>query len=200
MEKIKVVITGGPSGGKTTLVEILQKDFHTKLSIVPEAASILYRGGFPRRPSAVGKIHAQRAICFVQRELEDLITEESKTDLLVCDRGSLDSIAYWPGDEDDFFQSLRTTRETEFKRYQWVLHLDTADPNSFDGDNPVRIENYKEAHELNAMIKEAWAGHPQRIIISNSENFMEKMSLGKKIINLILQGRDYKGILKEIGK
>lgn len=49
MQKVKIVVTGGPSGGKTTLIEALQKDLKGKVAVVPEAASILYRGGFPRR-------------------------------------------------------------------------------------------------------------------------------------------------------
>ncbi len=195
MNKIKIVVTGGPSGGKTTLVEVLQKDLAGKVNIVPESASILYRGGFPRKATALGKIHAQRAICFVQRELEDLITAENKVQAIVCDRGSLDSIAYWPGDIDDFFASLKTNKQAELDRYQWVIHLDTAGSSSFDITNPIRIENYKEALELNDLIKQAWAGHPQRIIIGHAENFLEKIRKAKQVVTMILEGHDYKTII-----
>lgn len=198
MSKIKIVVTGGPSGGKTTLIEALQKDLAGQISIVPEAASILYRGGFPRRTTAAGKKHAQRAICFVQRELEDLITDENRVQAIICDRGSLDSIAYWPGAEDDFFTSLQTNREAEFKRYDWVLHLDTADHNGFDSNNPIRIESHKEAIELNNMIKHAWAGHRHRIIIPHKEEFLEKITIAKKVILMILSGSSYTEICKLI--
>jgi tRNA uridine 5-carbamoylmethylation protein Kti12 len=92
----KIVITGGPSGGKTTLIETLKKDLGNKITVVPEAASILYRGGFPRTTSDLNHFHGQRAICFIQRELEDLARAESRAEIIICDRGSLDSIAYWP--------------------------------------------------------------------------------------------------------
>ncbi|GIL18657.1 MAG: hypothetical protein BroJett040_24080 [Oligoflexia bacterium] len=198
MKKIKIVVTGGPSGGKTTLIEALQKDLVGTVSIVPEAASILYRGGFPRKSTVAGKSHAQRAICFVQRELEDLVTAENKVQAIVCDRGSLDSIAYWPGDEADFFQSLTTTRELEMKRYDWVLHLDTADHNGFDISNPIRTESHKEALELNHMIKIAWQGHPQRIIIPHKDDFLEKIGKARKAIKLILAGTPYSEILNQL--
>lgn len=198
MEHIKIAITGGPSGGKTTLIEALQKDLSPKLSVVPEAASLLYRGGFPRKSSAIAKKHAQRAICYVQRELEDMITLESKKPVIVCDRGSLDSIAYWPGDEADFFSSLQTDRQTEIQRYQWVLHLDTAAPESFDSSNPIRTESYKEALELNQMVKSAWMGHPQRIIIPHVDEFLIKISLAKKAITWILEGRTFEKISKDL--
>jgi predicted ATPase len=194
MKKIKIVVTGGPSGGKTTLIEALQKDMSGQLSVVPEAASILYRGGFPRKSSAPGRKHTQRAICFVQRELEDLVTLENHTELIVCDRGSLDSIAYWPGDEADFFKSLNTTRVSELQRYDWVIHLDTASQESFDTTNQIRIENHKEAIELNLMIKQAWAGHPHRIVIQHSDEFLEKIAKAKKAIKLIISGKNFQEV------
>lgn len=195
MSKIKIVVTGGPSAGKTTLIEALQKDLTGIVSIVPEAASILYRGGFPRKSTANGKKHAQRAICFVQRELEDLITLENKVQAIICDRGSLDSIAYWPGDEADFFKSMNTSKELEFERYQWVLHLDTAQNIAFDTNNPVRIESHKEAVELNDLVRSAWAGHSKRIIIPHSDDFLEKISKAKKAIQMILAGKSYNEVL-----
>lgn len=188
MSKIKIAVTGGPSGGKTTLIEALQKDMTGLLSVVPEAATLIYRGGFPRKSSALGRRHAQRAICLVQRELEDLAESDSKTDVIVCDRGSLDSIAYWPQDEADFFASLVTSRERELARYHWVLHLDTASQDYFDTSNPVRTESHKEALELNERIKAAWTGHPQRIVITHSDEFLEKIAKAKKAIRLMIQG------------
>lgn len=198
--KVKIAVTGGPSGGKTTLIEALQKDLASKLSVVPEAASILYRGGFPRKSTAAGRVHAQRAICFTQRELEDLISSESKTHIIVCDRGSLDSIAYWPGDEAEFFKSMQTDRETEIHRYDWVIHLDTAAPDHFDSTNPIRTETHKEALELNAMVKEAWAGHPQRIVIRHENDFLHKIMRAKKVIEEIIAGKSFKFISKSVYK
>ena len=200
MSKIKIVVTGGPSGGKTTLIEALQKDLAGKISVVAEAASILYRGGFPRKTTAIGKKHAQRAICFVQRELEDLMTAENKVQAIICDRGSLDSIAYWPGNEDDFFKSLNTTRAQEFARYDWVIHLDTANHQSFDSSNPIRIESHKEATELNELVKSAWAGHAKRIIIPHNDEFLHKISIAKKVVQMILAGKSFQEVLSTVDK
>lgn len=43
-----IVITGGPSGGKTTLIEAIKKELIKEVTTIPEAASLLYRGGLPR--------------------------------------------------------------------------------------------------------------------------------------------------------
>ena len=102
----KIAITGGPSGGKTTLIDALKKEFGQKIKIAPEAASILYKGGFPRIKNYSGYFHAQKAILTTQNELEHLLMENFPERLLVCDRGSLDSLAYWPDTEEHFFKTI----------------------------------------------------------------------------------------------
>lgn len=197
---IKIAITGGPSGGKTTLIEALQKDLGQKCAIVPEAASILYRGGFPRFKEPAGFEHAQKAIYYTQRELENLMSTMSQKPLLVCDRGSLDGVAYWPHDEAHFFKSVNSTKEEELSRYDWVLHLDTADHNFYDVSNPIRTETYQEANNLNKAIKNAWAGHPRRVVISHNEDFFGKMATALAVIKAILAKKTSEQIQTEILK
>lgn len=43
----KIVITGGPCGGKTTVLNALKKDFNDRAVFVPEVATMLLSGGFP---------------------------------------------------------------------------------------------------------------------------------------------------------
>lgn len=198
--QIKIAITGGPSGGKTTLIEALQKDLGQKCAVVPEAASILYRGGFPRYREAIGLIHAQKAIYYTQRELESLVSAISQKPLIVCDRGSLDAIAYWPDSEADFFTSIHSSKAQELARYDWVLHLDTADHNFYDISNPIRTETHQEAAALNSAIKNAWSGHPRRIVISHSEDFFGKMATSLSVIKAILAQKSSDEIQKEILK
>lgn len=199
MKQVKIVVTGGPSGGKTTLIEGLKKELGAKVALVPEAASILYRGGFPRLKTKNFFLHAQRSIYFVQRELEQLIAEEhDKSPLIVCDRGSLDGVAYWPRSENDFFKSLESDRETELARYDWVLHLDTAAPDFYDTTNPIRTESYAEAQALNERVKKAWRGHPRRFVITQNEDFLSKMTLSLAVIRAILDRRSAEEIRTEL--
>lgn len=199
MKQSKIVITGGPSGGKTTLIEGLKKELGHQAAIVPEAASLLFRGGFPRSKSKDSVLYAQRAIFFVQRELEDLIQMENpKSPLIVCDRGSLDGLAYWPRSEEHFFRSLKTTRSKEIRRYDWILHLDTAGPTSYDTTNPIRTESYEEAARLNEKVRQAWKTHPRRFIIAQNEDFFSKMSLCLAVIRAIAEGWSEKQIRYEL--
>lgn len=201
---MKLVLTGGPSGGKTTLAKAIQKEFSSKLIVIPEAASIVYGGGWPRRKSQVGVQHQQRAIFLLQRELESLLEFENQDRLLVCDRGSLDGLAYWPGPgpAEDFLGSLGTTLEAEVERYDWVMHLDTAPASFYDDTNPLRNETFEEAWQLNEKVKAAWAAHPRRIVIDNHENghFMDKLRRALLVIERVIQGRSYDEITTELAK
>lgn len=196
MNKIKVAITGGPSGGKTTLIETLKKEFGSAITVVPEAASILYGGGFPRKKSILGRIATQRAIYFTQRELEAIAMGESDTSLLVFDRGSLDSIAYWPNDEEDFFKNIGSSKQEELLRYDWVMHLDTAASENYDLSNPIRTETHTEALLLNEKIKMAWNGHPRRITISSNGDFLVKIMKAIQVIKSIVKGKSYEDVCK----
>lgn len=186
---IKIAITGGPSGGKTTLIEALKKEFGAKVKVVPEAASILYKGGFPRVKSYEGYYHAQRAIYYTQKELEDLRCKTHPDALIVCDRGSLDALAYWPDTAENFFATIGSSAEQEARRYDWVIHLDTATEPDYDTSNEIRTENFHEALLLNEKIKKSWENHPQRIVISSEQDFFSKMKRATQVIEAILNNK-----------
>lgn len=182
----KLAITGGPSGGKTTLIEVLRQEFGNKIKIAPEAASILYKGGFPRVKNYAGYFHAQLAIVSTLRHIEDLLTASHPDALIICDRGSLDSLAYWPDSADHFFTNIASTRQTELARYDWVLHLDTATEGDYDVTNPIRTESFHEALMLNEKVRSSWDGHPNRQIITAENDFFSKMKKATDIVANIL--------------
>ena len=192
----KIAITGGPSGGKTTLIEALKKEFGQKVKIVPEAASILYKGGFPRVKSYDGYFHAQKAIYATQKELEELAFKTNPEELIVCDRGSLDALAYWPDKEEHFYKTMSTSKELELARYNWIIHLDTATEPDYDTTNIIRTENFHEALLLNEKVKQSWNGHPRRITISSESDFFTKMKKATQVIHAILNKQSYEEILK----
>jgi nicotinamide riboside kinase len=195
---MKIVLTGGPSGGKTTLAGTLQKEFSEKVLIVPEAASMLFSGGFPRRPGLKSVSHRQKAIYYIQRELEALTEDEKPEALLICDRGSLDGNAYWPDPDSLFLDAVHSTYENECARYEWVIHLDTAPQHFYDLTNALRIESYEEAVALNNKIKESWSRHPQRFVIDNTGHFVDKLYRATLVIEQILAGRTYQEIQSQI--
>ncbi len=183
---MKVVLTGGPSGGKTTMALALTRAYPGQVVMIPEAASILFGGGFRRTDFAEGIRHQQRAIYRVQVEHEAIYELENPNRILICDRGTLDGRAYWPEGSEDFFKSVGTTKEAELKRYDWVIHLDTAEGSAYDQSNALRTEAPHVANHLNSKVKAAWEGHPQRVIIPSTESFVHKIEMAFDQIQRIL--------------
>jgi predicted ATPase len=168
------VLTGGPGAGKTAVLELIRQSFCEHVRVLPEAAGIVYGGGFPRDDHEGCRRAAQRAIFCVQRELEDAGDGHNPT-IVLCDRGTLDGLAYWSGDPDAFLASLGTSRVDQLARYDAVIHLRT--PSSAEGynrQNPLRIESPDAAAEIDRRIVNVWSGHPRRFVVESSAEFLDK--------------------------
>lgn len=140
-QRRRIVLTGGPGAGKTALLELIRQSFCSHVTVLPEAASIVFGGGFPRHSDPERQRAAQRAIYHVQRQLE--ITGDSHNAAIVlCDRGTLDGLAYWPGAQGDFWAPLGTDREQELARYDAAIHLRTPTVElGYNHQNPLRTES-----------------------------------------------------------
>ena len=114
-EPRRIVLTGGPGAGKTATLEMIKHSFCEHVRVLPEVASLVFGGGFPRSATVDGLKAAQRAIFYVQRELEAVAIAENAA-IALCDRGTVDGTAYWPGPEE-FWATVGTAREREFARY-----------------------------------------------------------------------------------
>ena len=120
------------------------------------------------------RMAAQRSIFHVQRGLEEVAEAESDAAIVLCDRGTIDGAAYWP-EPTGFFEAMGTTRAAELARYHAVVHLRTpAQTNGYDHANPARIETATEALEIDRRIADAWEGHPRRVFVECSGDFLQK--------------------------
>jgi hypothetical protein len=178
-----IVITGGPGAGKTALIEILRKILCQHVAVLPEAASILFGGGFWRLKSSSARESAQRAIYHVQNEMQSLVAGEKKWVLALCDRGTLDGKAYWPGNPDDYAKSLVTSETKEYAKYVAVIHLSSPSlQNGYNYTNPLRIESPEEAMAIDEKIHEVWKNHPNYNRIESTDNFIEKVEKATQLI------------------
>lgn len=169
----RIVLTGGPGAGKTAVLELAQQFFCRHLVLVPESASLLFRGGFPRGRNTAEQSATQRAIYYVQRELEAATEAADHAAAMLCDRGTVDSAAFWPGKES-FWAEVGTTHEAELQRYDTVIHLRVPEPANYNQNNPHRIETAEQAAAIDLRIAEAWAGHPRRFLVDNAKTFLDK--------------------------
>jgi hypothetical protein len=182
------------------VLETVRRHFSEHIRVVPEAAGMLFSGGFPRRSDPVGRAAAQRAIFHVQRELEQLAIGDGHASTLLCDRGSLDALAYWPYDHASFFAQLGTTGAVERARYDTVIHLRTpSQPHQYSRQNPVRIETPAEGRVLDRLIERAWDGHPHRHFIECQEDFLLKLNLTVQLLREEVAGRCVKESREPVG-
>ena len=178
-----VVLTGGPGAGKTAVLELVRRAFCRHVVVLPEAASIVFGGGFPRRSELPLRRAAQRAIARVQRELERAFLEIGEAAVILCDRGTLDGVAYWPDGADSYFEGLGTWREAEMQRYSAVIHL--RPPNEqqgYDHRNPLRTETAEAAARIDATIEHAWRDHPRRVFVESTDDFITKVQRAAEAI------------------
>lgn len=182
----RVVLTGGPGGGKTAALEVVRRHFCEHVVVLPEAASLLFGGGFPRVPNDGARRAAQRAIFHVQIELESAAAALGDVGLVLCDRGVVDGAAYWPDGVDGLFASVGTRRAHVLRRYAGVIHLRTPDVAGYDHSNPLRVESAADAATIDARIYDAWEGHPRRVVIPAEADFVHKLSATLEAVHAFL--------------
>lgn len=190
-DPFRIVLTGGPGGGKTTAADLLRREIGDRIVVVPEAATMLFAGGFPRSDEPDARRAVQRAIYEVQRNIEDVQAARFPKRVLLCDRGTVDGAAYWPDDADPgFFEAVGTTIDAELARYDAVLFFETAavGGQSIEGGNPTRVEDQAYAIVLDGRLRELWGRHPHFLFVPHSDSFLGKLSLALGMLQALISG------------
>lgn len=192
----KIVVTGGPGGGKTTALDLFKREFKEQVNIVPEAATLLFENGIKRElePNRVRLL--QKAIFQLQHTLEDNFCMLYPSSLQVCDRGTLDGLAYWNGEHETFFEELGSSLEQELARYDAVIFFETAavnNKNDMQSNNPYRSESASAAIDLDLKLQPIWRQHPKFHFVASDSSFMNKITLGVSTINNVLREMGHKG-------
>lgn len=187
----KIALTGGPGGGKSTAAELFKREYKDFISLVPEVATLLFRGGFPRVDSPLVVEHIQKSIFHVQNNIEATYATLFPHHTLLCDRGTVDGGAYWPKGAEDFFQTMGTTLEQELARYDAVIYFETAAAGglSIDLGNPVRNEDQRKAIEIDLKLRNIWSSHPNFVCIKNEPSFLDKIMGGIKALDELVKKR-----------
>lgn len=183
----KVVLTGGPSAGKTTAMSWIQNNFSKmgySVLFIPETATELISGGLAPW-TCVSNLHYQKCQMKLQLEKEKVFEQGAsslKADkvLIVCDRGALDNKAYMTEAEFACVLNELGLNEVELRdSYDAVFHLVTAAKGAEQfyttANNAARTESVKEAAELDDKLIAAWTGHPHLRVIDNSTDFEDKL-------------------------
>jgi hypothetical protein len=181
-----VVLTGGPCGGKTTLLHQLRsEDPHARQWVLlPEVAPLLMHTGLSsrRREFQLASVEAQVA-------LEEACTSAMHPgQVLLCHRGALDPLAYWLRDGGNE-SSLISPSEQQIlrERYTSVLHLQTAAIDAVDAyrrwPSSHRRETVAEAAELDDLCMRVWKNHARYVRIENANrSWPDKVQEAKRLL------------------
>ena len=194
----RIVLTGGPSSGKTTILSALQEEFGGKVSFVPEVATMLLSGGFPAPGkdlewSEEWQSCLQSAVLPLQCAIEDatyLAAKASGAKVIICDRGSLDGAAYTPEGLEHFCGKNNLSLEVELARYNAVIHLESLSvvcPEKYgNSNNDTRFETLERAQYLEKATKEAWKQHKRHTIIDGKRGIDGKIAQVIGIVKYVL--------------
>ena len=183
-----IVVTGGPGGGKTTALDLFQRELKSEVKIVPEAATLLFSHGLDRQDSGDRARLLQRSIYRMQVGLEEIFQGFYSDRLLICDRGTLDGLAYWPDGEAGYFAAIESSFEREAARYQAVIFFQSAAIHGEDvkSNNPYRSEDSQTARALDDRLHRVWERHPNFHYIPTEASFMRKINRGLAAISGVL--------------
>ena len=185
---LRIALTGGPGAGKTTAADLFRREIGDDVIVVPEAATILFSGGFPRVTGEAAERSLQKAIFEVQHSLEDVQSARFPDRVLLCDRGTVDGAAYWPDGAAEFFSMMNSTYEAELARYDVVLFFETSAVGGihFEGGNRYRTESDEQAVALDSRLRDLWSPHPRFHLVPHSTSFVKKINTGLAILESVV--------------
>lgn len=188
---IRIVLTGGPAAGKTTLISRILKEFKQedgwRVITIPETATELI-SGFGIKPfgNCMSMLKFQDFVIADQIHKEKLAlwaaeVVPEKDVLVIYDRALMDDKAYIS--DEEFAATLAgfdgRTEKTVLAGYDAVLHLVTCAKGAefaYDLGNEARTESIEYAREMDDRTLRAWSGHPNLRIIDNATNFEDKIN------------------------
>jgi len=186
----KLVLTGGPCGGKTTGQARLSTFFENlgwKVYRVPETATVLLGGGvnfgeLPNYAQIEFQENLLRTMIQIENTFFQLAEASNRNCLVICDRGSMDASAFVSKEEWEEILGRIGGDEVDIRdnRYHQVVHMVTSAKGAEEFysivDHATRKEGLDEARFRDTKAAEAWIGHPYVDVIDNSCDFETKIN------------------------
>lgn len=186
MVKLRIVITGGPGAGKTSVLKHLSEHLGNKgfdVVIVPETATEIISSGIT--PAKIGQKAFQRNLLQMQLAKEEYYTdmaEHLKKDvIMIFDRGALDGKAYLDDEQfAEILDDMGLTEEMLISKYDALFYLETPAGSNSEfytvENNPARSETPGEASEIALKTLDAWQKYNKVIKIRNERRFEDKIA------------------------
>ena len=186
----RIVLTGGPAAGKTTLITRILQEFKAddgfKVITIPETATELISGfTLGPFPGCMSMEEFQYFVIDDQLHKERLALKGAETVpqekvIIIYDRAIFDDRAYMS--EEQFRKTLAyfgTTPEQVMAGYDAVLHLVSCAKGAefaYNFGNVARYESVEDARIKDDETLKAWSSHPNLFVIDNSIDFEDKIN------------------------
>ena len=194
----KIVITGGPCAGKSSVISMLKDDLGDDIITVPEPATLLLAGGFPApgkhlEYSPDWQYAFQKSVLTLHRSLEDafaLMCAEKGAKLIICDNGLPSGAAYMPGGVEEFEQMYGIDFDKEVGEYACVIHLETiarVAPEKYGRhNNEHRYTTVEQAVMHDEILKQIWNRHPNHFVMPSGWSLEDKYHKVREIVSSYL--------------
>ncbi|XP_044731899.1 TRPL translocation defect protein 14 isoform X2 [Chrysoperla carnea] len=194
----RLVLTGGPCGGKTTGQSRLSTFFENmgwKVFRVPETATVLLSGGvkfsdLSEQEALKFQENLLRTMMQIENTFFELGRSSTKNCLIICDRGAMDASAFISKEKWEKMMQNNGWNSVELRdnRYNHIVHMVSAANGAEDfyscEDHACRSEGVVLARERDYNAASAWIGHPYFDVIDNSTDFETKI---KRMIECVCQ-------------
>ena len=199
----KIVLTGGPGSGKTSVKDGIIKHFTIQgyqVLFVSETASELINGGIKCfGNNCVSLIDFQEYVMKLQLLKEDIYIDAAnklgKDVIVIFDRGTIDNFAYMNDDESSILIDRVLNDKTKsdlLNRYDAVIVLKSSKDFYTTENNKARSENVNDALELGNKTLNTWIGHKKLKIVGPKATMFDKINEVLNIINELLEKQQIK--------
>ncbi len=206
MQIQKIVVTGGPRGGKDGIIPYVRKRLWDEWGIpalgVSEVATEFYSDGAKMGSDGATPFDFQKHVFLAQGEHEnrrsELLVDTMKNigkqfGVLLCNRGYKDNEPYVePSDCIRLKKHFRTNdlmlRDAPYDGVVFCESSAVRFPDAYiKEDNPERQEKTaREAAELDFHTRNAWVGHPHLWVVPGMEDFEKKKEKAYQVVCHIL--------------
>ena len=201
----KIVLTGGPGSGKTTVVGEIVKTFEpqgVKVIFVDETATyFILKGIKPFGDGSIDIVDFQEIVMRMQlakEEVFDRVAElyQNQDVLIIYDRGTLDNRAYLRSEkefEDVLVRIMGVSNIAELMdKYDAVINLVGRKDFYTTENNAARSEDPDKALALGDATLKSWLGHKNIKIVEPKDRMEDKVNEVLNIINELLNKKQIK--------
>lgn len=194
---LQVVLTGGPSSGKTSVINRVVEQFKElgyHVIVVPETATELINSGIrPFGDNALPAYNFQKLVLQTQLNKENVAREAaeimgSEKTIILYDRGTLDGYAYCTPEEwNELLHNMSLDKRELSATYDAILYLENASQFFTTENNAARYEaDANEAAKKGELVLQSYLSHDNLLVIKPREKMADKQQEVIRIIQNLL--------------